>query len=55
MMLGVLLSNQDNVTSAFHRLQAQLAKIESALQADDPAQLKSILDKAQNHYQSLIQ
>jgi len=55
MMLGVLLSNQDNVMAALHRLQDQLSKIESALQDDDPTQLKSILDKALNHYHSLIQ
>lgn len=55
MMLGVLLANRDNVMAALHRLQAQLAEIESALQEDDPTQLKSILDTAQNQFKSLIQ
>ena len=55
MMLGVLLSNKDNVLAALHRLQSQLSKIESALQEDDPTQLKSIMDTAQNQFQSLIQ
>ncbi len=55
MMLGVLLSNRDNVISSVHRLQAQLSKIESALQEDDSTQLKSILDSAQKQFQSLIQ
>jgi prephenate dehydrogenase len=55
MMLGVLLSNRDNVMASVHRLQAQLSKIESALQEDDPTQLKSILDSAQKQFQSLIQ
>jgi len=54
-MLGVLLSNKDNVLAALHRLQSQLSKIESALQEDDPTQLKSIMDTAQNQFQSLIQ
>jgi prephenate dehydrogenase len=55
MMLGVLLANRDKVLTAFHILQAQLSKLESALRENDPDELKSILDKAQNHYQSLIQ
>jgi prephenate dehydrogenase len=54
MMLGVLLSNRDNVIAAVHLLQAQLSKIESALQEDDSTQLKSILDTAQNQFHSLM-
>ena len=55
MMLGVLLSNRDKVMDALRSLQDQLSKIESALQQNDSNQLKSILDTAQNHFQSLIQ
>jgi prephenate dehydrogenase len=51
MMLGVLQSNRENVLTALHRMQAQLAGIESALSAMDYATLESILNEAQNKYQ----
>ncbi len=55
MMLGVLLSNRDKVTDALHSLQDQLSNIESALEENDSSQLKTILDTAQDQFQSLIQ
>jgi prephenate dehydrogenase len=55
MMLGVLLSNRDKVMDALRSLQDQLSKIESALEENDSSQLKTILDMAQDHFQSLIQ
>jgi len=45
----------DKVMDALRSLQDQLSKIESAMQENDSDQLKSILDTAQNHFQSLIQ
>jgi prephenate dehydrogenase len=50
MMLGVLQSNRENVLTALHRMQAQLAGIESALSTTDYPKLESILDEAQNKY-----
>ncbi len=55
MMLGVLQSNRDNILTAFHRMQEQLSIIEAALVENDSTQIKTILDSAQNHYQSLTQ
>jgi prephenate dehydrogenase len=55
MMLGVLLSNRDKVMDALLSLQDQLSIIESALEEDSSSQLKTILDKAQNQFQSLIE
>ncbi|MFV1949224.1 MAG: prephenate dehydrogenase [Anaerolineales bacterium] len=55
MMHGVLLSNRDNVLGALRSLQDQLSKIESALEENDTSQLKTILDTAQDQFQSLIQ
>jgi prephenate dehydrogenase len=55
MMLGVLLSNRDKVMDALRSLQDQLSIIESALEEDSSSQLKTILDKAQNQFQSLIE
>jgi hypothetical protein len=51
MMLGVLQSNRENVLTALHRMQAQLAGIESALSAMDYAKLEAILNEARNKYQ----
>jgi prephenate dehydrogenase len=50
MMLGVLQSNRENVLTALHRMQTQLAGIESALSTTDYAKLESILNEAQNKY-----
>jgi prephenate dehydrogenase len=55
MMLGVLLSNRDKVMDALRSLQDQLSIIESALEEDNSSQLKTILDRAQNQFQSLIE
>ena len=51
MMLGVLQSNRENVLSALHGLQSQLAEIESALSSSDFAKLESTLNEAQSKYQ----
>ena len=50
MMLGVLQSNRENVLTALHALQAELAAIESALTAEDFAKLESILTQSQQAY-----
>ncbi len=55
MMLGVLQSNRDNLLDALDRLQEQIAMIKFALIANDPEQLKTRLDHAQTHYQTLTQ
>ncbi len=52
MMLGVLESNKDNVLDALHRLQSQLAALETALAAGDPSGLESILNDAQSKYRA---
>ncbi|MCJ7733887.1 MAG: prephenate dehydrogenase [Anaerolineales bacterium] len=54
MMLGVLLSNRDYVIAALQSFQEQLSLLESVLQENDSIQLKTILDNAQNKFQSLI-
>jgi len=51
MMLGVLQSNRENVLTALHSMQAQLAGIESALSGMEFIKLESILNEAQNKYQ----
>ena len=55
MMLGVLQSNRENVLSALHGLQSQLAEIESALSSSDFAKLESTLNEAQSKYQIFSQ
>jgi len=55
MMLGVLTSNRDQVINKIHNFQKQLSIIESTLEQNDTNQLKTILDNAQDHFQSLIQ
>jgi prephenate dehydrogenase len=55
MMLGVLQSNRENVLNALHGMQAELAQIESALSAGDFDKLESLLDEAQNKYQTFAQ
>ncbi len=55
MMLGVLQSNRENVLNALHGMQTQLAEIESALSEEDFTKLESVLDEAQNKYQTLTQ
>jgi prephenate dehydrogenase len=53
MMLGVLQSNRENVLTALHGLQGQLAEIESALNTEDYSELESILNEAQRKHQAL--
>jgi prephenate dehydrogenase len=55
MMLGVLQSNRENVLNALHGLQNQLAEIESSLSLEDFNKLESVLNEAQNKYQTFIQ
>jgi len=55
MMLGVLQSNRENVLSALHGMQTQLAEIESALSSEDYVKLEYILNEAQTKYQTLTQ
>ena len=54
MMLGVLQSNRENVLSALHGMQSQLAEIEAALSAGDFLKLESVLNNARSTYQSLV-
>lgn len=53
MMLGVLLSNRENVLSALHRLQDELTQIASALELADDAHLDALLQGAQSKYREL--
>jgi prephenate dehydrogenase len=53
MMLGVLLSNADNVLASIDRFRQSLDLIESALEAGNKDALQTILDKSKNNYQSL--
>ena len=55
MMLGVLQTNRENVLSALHELQNQLAEIESALSTEDFKKLEAILNEAQDKHQALTQ
>jgi prephenate dehydrogenase len=55
MMLGVLQSNRENVLSALHGMQSQLAEIESSLSAGDFPRLETILNEAQSKYQTFTQ
>lgn len=54
MMLGVLLSNCDNLLDAIGQLQDQMAAIKLALMSNDASQLRSVLDAAKNHYEQLV-
>lgn len=55
MMLGVLQSNRENVLTALHGLQKELANIESALSSEDFVKLESILNEGQTKYQVFTQ
>jgi len=55
MMLGVLQSNRENVLNALRGMQSQLAEIESALSASDFSKLESLLNEAQQKYQTFTQ
>jgi prephenate dehydrogenase len=50
MMLGVLLSNRENILAALERLQDELALFASAIAENDPEMLNSGLAAAQNAY-----
>jgi len=54
MMLGVLLSNADNVLSSITRFRQSLDVIESALLDEDRDALKIALDNARGQYLSLV-
>lgn len=55
MMLGVLLSNQDNILAAVQQFQEQLSKIEYALHNNDSDQLEALLQSSRRQLQALIQ
>lgn len=55
MMLGVLLSNQDNILAAVQQFQEQLSKIEYALHNNDSDQLEALLQSSRRQFQALIQ
>jgi len=54
MMLGVLLSNADNVLNYISRFQQSLDMLESALQSGNMKSLESILDETRRKYQSFV-
>jgi prephenate dehydrogenase len=54
MMLGVLLSNVDNVLGAISQFRQSLDAFESALRANDGLALQSALDTSRTNYQSLV-
>lgn len=54
MMLGVLLSNADNVLVSIKNFRQSLDEIESALLDDNRDALKTALDNARSKYQSLV-
>jgi len=53
MMLGVLMSNRDNLIDAIGQLQDQMATIKFALMASDANRLKSVLNTAKTRHQQL--
>jgi prephenate dehydrogenase len=55
MMLGVLLTNRENVLTMLRGMQSQLNVIESALSSNDFSKLDSLLHEAQGKYQSFTQ
>lgn len=55
MMLGVILSNRDNILTVLRQMQDQLSRIESTILDNNPVELKSILDTAQINHQFLIE
>ncbi len=55
MMLGVLQANRENVLTALHEFQNQLAEFESTLSTGDFTRLESMLNQAQSIHQTLIQ
>ena len=54
MMLGVLLSNADNVLASIANFRQSLDVIESALDSENKDALKSVLDDSRNQYQNLF-
>ena len=55
MMLGVLLSNQENILTAVQLFQEQLSKIEFALSNNDSDQLEALLLSSRSQFQALVQ
>ena len=53
MMLGILQSNRDNVLNAMQTFRNSLAEIESALQAEDYAELETLLNQARESHTAL--
>lgn len=54
MMLGVLLSNSDNVLASISQFRQALDTFEATLRAGDVVTLQSALDESRTHYQSLV-
>jgi prephenate dehydrogenase len=54
MMLGVLLSNADNVVDALSQFRQSLDILEAALKTKDRVALQTVLDTSRTNYQSLI-
>ena len=55
MMLGVLQTNRENVLTALHEIQNQLAEMEAALSANDFSTVETLLNGAQAKRQSFTQ
>ncbi len=55
MMLGVLISNQDNVLSSISRYRQSLDRIESAIRERDQSALQAVLDQSRRQVQSLVE
>jgi prephenate dehydrogenase len=53
MMMGILKSNQDNVLNAIQTFRASLDKIETALQAENYAELEALLNQAREFHIAL--
>ncbi len=54
MMLGVLESNRDNISSSIQRFRESLSLIESALNSQDSLALENILDQSRHSYENLV-
>ncbi len=55
MMLGVIQFNRDNVHEVLHRIQDELAKIDTALEAEDYVRLEEMLNDAESKHRMLVQ
>jgi len=53
-MLGVVLSNRENILAALERLQDELAMLVATIAENDSESLRASLTASQNAYQELI-